>query len=197
MGRADLFEVGPIYRDATPDGQVLVAAGIRSGNRDPHWLEREREPDLFDAKADLVELLRELQVPVERLVFRPDAPEWFHPKQSGTVSLGRLRIGMFGALHPVISDSYKLSSNIVGFEFELAAIPVRRRKGTARAPITLPDLQPIRRDLAFLVDRSVTAASLMDTVIGVDRGTVGSGAIYSTNIVVRALMRVKNLWRCG
>ena len=31
-----LFELGPAYADDTPEGQTLVAAGIRAGNVGPH-----------------------------------------------------------------------------------------------------------------------------------------------------------------
>src|SRR5579875_1606052 len=50
---AALFELGPAYRDDTPEGQVTVAAGLRSGRTGPRqWRAPPRPVDLFDAKAD-------------------------------------------------------------------------------------------------------------------------------------------------
>ena len=59
-GFADLglFELGPAYRDASPDGQLLVAAGVRHGNAHPaHWSGSARAADALDAKADALAAL--------------------------------------------------------------------------------------------------------------------------------------------
>src|SRR5262249_30210485 len=45
---AALFELGPLYRNDTPEGQVLAAAGARGGQTGPkHWRAAAREADLF------------------------------------------------------------------------------------------------------------------------------------------------------
>ncbi|MBM3571735.1 MAG: phenylalanine--tRNA ligase subunit beta, partial [Alphaproteobacteria bacterium] len=59
-----LFEVGPQYKDPTPQGQALVAAGSRAGQSRPrHWLDRPRVLDAYDAKADAAALLAGLGAP--------------------------------------------------------------------------------------------------------------------------------------
>ncbi|HKS88242.1 MAG TPA: phenylalanine--tRNA ligase subunit beta, partial [Stellaceae bacterium] len=61
-----LFEVGPLYRDDRPEGQVDVAAGLRAGRLSPRdWRIAARAPDLFDAKADALAALAAAGAPVE------------------------------------------------------------------------------------------------------------------------------------
>src|SRR5437588_8968585 len=49
---AALFELGPAYRDDTPEGQLTVAAGLRAGRLGPRdWRQPPGGPDLYDAKA--------------------------------------------------------------------------------------------------------------------------------------------------
>ncbi|MDX1737434.1 MAG: phenylalanine--tRNA ligase subunit beta, partial [Alphaproteobacteria bacterium] len=77
-----LFEVGPAYRDPTPTGQDMVAAGIRAGKTGPrHWLEAQRAVDAFDAKSDAMATLEHCGAPVKSLQVSTDTPSWYHPGQ--------------------------------------------------------------------------------------------------------------------
>src|SRR5262249_56048577 len=63
-----LFEVGPQYADDTPEGQALMATGLRVGSSHPrHWAAKSRAVDAFDAKADATALLGVLGAPVDNL----------------------------------------------------------------------------------------------------------------------------------
>ena len=50
---AALFEVGPAFRTDAPEGQCLMAAGIRAGGTGRSWSVPARGVDAMDAKADL------------------------------------------------------------------------------------------------------------------------------------------------
>ena len=68
-----LFEIGPQYADATPQGQHMMATGIRAGTFQPeNWSEKKRLVDVYDAKADVFSVLGS-SVQVE-----PAAPSWYH-----------------------------------------------------------------------------------------------------------------------
>src|SRR5439155_22361912 len=59
-----LFELGPAYRDDTPEGQMTVAAGLRAGRLAPrHWQQPPSEPDLYVAKADALAALAAMGAP--------------------------------------------------------------------------------------------------------------------------------------
>ncbi|HEX3536117.1 MAG TPA: phenylalanine--tRNA ligase subunit beta, partial [Stellaceae bacterium] len=73
-----LFEVGPLYRDDTPEGQVLAASGLRAGSLGPrHWRDRLGEPDLYTAKSDALAALA--AAPIDSIQTAAEPPAWFHP----------------------------------------------------------------------------------------------------------------------
>ena len=63
-----LFEVGPAYPDDAPNGQCLVAAGVRAGNTPRNWLAPARGVDAMDAKADLWAAMAAVGVPLDALM---------------------------------------------------------------------------------------------------------------------------------
>src|SRR3546814_9544093 len=68
FGDLALFEVGPQYRDDTPQGQATVAVGLRRGERQPrHWAGGGGPVDAFDAKGDAEAVLAACEAPVENL----------------------------------------------------------------------------------------------------------------------------------
>ena len=61
-----LFEIGPQYRDDTPEGQDLMAAGVRSGRTGAkRWDDPGRPVDAFLAKADAMAALAAAGVAAE------------------------------------------------------------------------------------------------------------------------------------
>ena len=65
---AALFELGPLYRDDTPAGQQLAAAGLRAGRTGPrHWREPAQAVDLYQVKADALAALAAMGAPAENV----------------------------------------------------------------------------------------------------------------------------------
>src|SRR5207245_1530796 len=122
-----LFELGPLYRDDTPEGQALVAAGLRAGNIDrKDWREPAREVDLYDVKTDALAALAAMGAPAENLQVTADPPAWYHPGRAGTLRLGPKVLGAFGELHPAIVAALDARRPIAGFEVFLDAVPEAR-----------------------------------------------------------------------
>jgi phenylalanyl-tRNA synthetase beta chain len=175
---AALFELGPAYRDDTPDGQALVAAGLRAGRRGArHWRAPAREADLFDAKADAMAALAAMGAPVESIQIAADPPPWHHPGRAGTLRLGPKVLGTFGELHPAVLEALGARPPIVAFEAFLDAVP-EPRGGRAKPPLQLSVLQPVERDFAFIVDRALPAETLLRAARGVDRKLVGAIRLF-------------------
>ncbi|HTT79490.1 MAG TPA: phenylalanine--tRNA ligase subunit beta [Stellaceae bacterium] len=173
-----LFEVGPIYRDLTPEGQANVAAGLRGGRSGPRdWRDRPREPDLYDAKADALAALAAAGAPIDNLQTSADPPAWFHPGRAGTLRLGPTVLAQFGELHPDILDAFDATGPIAAFEVLLDAVPPFR-PGRARAPLKLSVFQPVERDFAFVVDRDLPAETLLRAARGVDRRLVSDIRLF-------------------
>jgi phenylalanyl-tRNA synthetase beta chain len=158
-GHADaaLFELGPLYRDDTPEGQALVAAGLRAGHTgDKHWREPAREVDVYDVKADALAALAAMGAPAENLQVTADPPAWYHPGRAGTLRLGPKVLGAFGELHPAVVEALDARPPIAAFEVFLDAVP-EPRAARAKPPLHLSVFQPIERDFAFVVDRALPA----------------------------------------
>ncbi|HEX6441962.1 MAG TPA: phenylalanine--tRNA ligase subunit beta [Stellaceae bacterium] len=164
-----LFELGPLYRDDTPEGQVTAAAGLRAGHVAPrHWREPAREPDLYDAKADALAALAAMGAPVDNIQTSADPPAWFHPGHAGVLRLGPAVLGHFGELHPEVLERFEVKGPVAAFEVFLDAVPLPRAS-RGRRPLKLSVFQPVERDFAFVVDRDLPAETLLRAARGVDR----------------------------
>jgi phenylalanyl-tRNA synthetase beta chain len=171
-GSVALGEVGPIFH-TRHGGQTTVASGIRAGQKTSrHWATKQRPVDAFDAKEDALALLAALSMDTTKLVVDPTPPSWFHPGQAGVLKLGPSVIAAFGAMHPDVLDKIGLDSPCVGFEIDLDAVPMPRRKGAERPKLILSPFQPVKRDFAFLLAELVPADRLLRAVRAADRAMI-------------------------
>jgi len=167
-----LFELGPIYRNDTPEGQANVAGGLRAGLRRPRdWREKAGSADLFDAKADALAALAAAGAPVDNIQASADPPPWYHPGRAGRLRLGSTELGHFGELHPEIIEACAAKGPIAAFEVFLDAVPLPRA-GRGRPPLRLSVFQPFERDFAFIVDAGLPAETLLRAARAVDRQLV-------------------------
>ncbi len=170
-----LFEVGPQYRGDGPEGQSLVAAGLRAGAAAArHWDQARRPLDAFDAKADVLAVLEAAGAPVGNLQVDPEAaPAWYHPGRSGGFRLGPKVLAVFGELHPRILKALGLRGPAVAFEVYLEAVPAPKAKATKLRPAAeLSPFQPLSRDFAFVVDEAVPAEKLLRAAKGADKALI-------------------------
>jgi len=173
-----LFEVGPLYRDATPEGQANVAAGLRAGRKGARdWRDRTGEVELFDAKADALAALAAAGAPVDNIQTSAEPPPWFHPGRAGTLRLGPTVLGYFGEMHPDVLDAFDAKGPIAAFEVFLDAVPLPRG-GRARPLLRVSVFQPVERDFAFVVDRDLPAETLLRAARSIDRRLVSDIRLF-------------------
>ena len=179
---AALVEVGPEYRDDTPEGQVLVAAGLRSGESGPrHWSEAPRPLDAFDAKGDALAVLEACGAPTANLQATADAPGWYHPGRSGVLRLGPNVLAHFGEVHPRVLRRLELKGPAAAFEVFLERVPAPRAGkagGKAKPHLALSPFQPVVRDFAFVVDEEVAADALLRAAAGADKALISDVALF-------------------
>jgi phenylalanyl-tRNA synthetase beta chain len=169
-----LFEVGPAFQ---PEGQQLVAAGVRAGATPRSWIAPSRTVDAMDAKADVLGVLVALGVPMDATSVTPNAPGFYHPGRSGVVQQGpKTVLARFGELHPAVLAALDLAGPACAFEVFLDAIPDPKRRRKA-AP-DLPPFQPVRRDFAFLVAADVPAEQILRAARGAERSLIASVGIF-------------------
>lgn len=178
-----LFEAGQQFGDETPEGQIFAATGIRRGTARPlgsgrHWQGKAGAVEALDAKADALALLTALGSP--QLQVSNDAPHWYHPGRSGSFKLGPTKvIGYFGEIHPRILAEMDVAGPIVAFEIFPASIPDPKKKATrAKSPLVMSDLQPLRRDFAFVVEAGVAADALIRAAKNADKKLITDVSLF-------------------
>ncbi len=181
-GNICLFEVGPVFKSLKLEGQKIVAAGIRQGQKaDKHWAspEESREFDLYDVKSDIYQTLKAMNCPTDNLQIVREAPEYFHPGRSGALKMGKNIIAYFGEIHPQIIDDIDVKSPVVGFEIFIDNIPTaRKKKSTAKKVLQLSQFQPVNRDFAFIVDENVLAWDIERAAKSSDKKFITSVNIF-------------------
>ncbi len=182
-GYADvaLCEIGPVFASTKPEGQSIVAAGVRAGNNAKrHWADENaaRAVDLYDAKADAMAALEAIGAPAASAQITRDAPDYYHPGRSGAIRLGKNVLAYFGELHPAILDAMDIKTPTVGFEIFLGNAPQARAKGTEKKYLKLDPLQPIHKDFAFLVDKDVAAKDIVSSAKSADKALITEGAVF-------------------
>jgi len=179
-----LFEVGQIFRGDRPEDQFIAAAGVRHGFATPqgigrHW-SGSRAADAFDAKADALAVLAEAGAPVQALQIVAGGPAWLHPGRSGTIQIGPQNVlGYFGEMHPRTLEALNADGPLMVFEVILDRIPQAKQRPTRAKPvIELSPFQPVSRDFAFIVDRTVKAGDIVRAAQGVDKKLITDVTVF-------------------
>ncbi len=179
-----IFEVGQAYKGSGETEQQFIAAGVRrntatmtGGGR--HWRDTPNQVDVFDAKADALAILSDLGVNIDNVQIQTDAPEWYHPGQSGRIMQGpKICLAHFGALHPLSLEALDVKGNIVGFEVFLEAIPQGRKKTASKPALSASDYQPVKRDFAFVMADDISASIIMRAAKGADKSLISDVQIF-------------------
>jgi len=158
QNRLRLFETGAVYRLAAGvTKETEVVGGVAWGAAFPeHWDGKSEPVDLFDIKSD-IEALLSLTGSANSFTFAGGEHAALRPGRSARIQRDGDYVGWCGELHPQAARHLGLSPAPVLFELELgkgllANIPAFR--GISRFPA-------VRRDIAVLVARDVTAAELI------------------------------------
>ncbi|MBP5215853.1 MAG: phenylalanine--tRNA ligase subunit beta [Alphaproteobacteria bacterium] len=175
-----LFEVGPEFFGRNPGEQHTSATGIRVGQTSKKdWNGSVRDYDIFDAKADALAVIAAANGPFENPQITADAPTYYHPGRSGTIRLGKNVLAYFGEIHPSILKAFDIKARVVAFEVNLDNIPLPRHiTDKTRKKLELSALQPLDKDLAFVVNKDVTAANIIAAAKNADRNQITDVRIF-------------------
>jgi phenylalanyl-tRNA synthetase beta chain len=180
-----LFEVGQIFKGDQPQDQFIAAGGIRRGlakvsGIGRHWSGANAGVDAFDVKADALAVLTAAGAAPAAMQIVPGGPGWLHPGRSGTIQIGPQNVlGFFGELHPRTLQALGAEGPLVGFEVILDKIPEPKAKPTKAKPTAdLSPFQPVERDFAFVVPRSVRAGDIVRAAQNVDKKLIAGVTLF-------------------
>jgi phenylalanyl-tRNA synthetase beta chain len=179
-----LFEVGQVFRGDRPEDQLTAASGVRHGFASQAGLGRNWQgsatANALDAKADALAVLAAAGAPMQALQIVPGGAAWLHPGRSGTIQIGPQNVlGTFGELHPRTLEKLGADGPMIAFEVILDALPEAKQRPTrARPALELSAFQPVSRDFAFIVDRSVKAGDILRAAQSVDRKLITAVTVF-------------------
>ncbi len=163
--RVRLFEAGRVFlpgRKGAREEVHRLAAAASGALLPRQWGAPTREVDFFDIKGDLAALLGVfMRAPVGQpgVEFHPAEHPALHPGRCAQIKLGQERIGYLGQLHPAHHRLLEIDQPVYLFEIDAVVLrraPLPRFAAVSRYPA-------VRRDLAVVVDSSVTAQDVLDT----------------------------------
>ncbi len=160
-----IFEVGCTYHGI--DDTRNAAVGVRVGRNVAINVHNDsREVDIFDVKADCMEVLAALGVNIHRVNISTDnLPEYLHPCRSGGIYLGKNLIAYFGELHIKVNKFYDIKPRINIFEVRLDNIPVTNKSAKVKV---ISNYQSVYRDFAFVVDNDTKIGDIIKSISGCD-----------------------------
>lgn len=160
--RVRLFEIG--LRFLQRDGRVLqemMLGGLVSGLTWPkQWGAEKRMVDFFDLKGDLENLFQRTFA-TGQFSFKAGEHPALHPGQTAYIYREDRIIGVIGALHPLVLQTLDLGDKPMVFELALDELM------PASTPIfaDFSRFPEIERDLALIVDQTVTADDIKRRII--------------------------------
>ncbi|HXF57273.1 MAG TPA: phenylalanine--tRNA ligase subunit beta [Actinomycetota bacterium] len=159
---AALFEVGRVFRRADPVEERDHAGVALCGQPGPAFPGEAREVDFFDAKGSVEVVLEALGLGDWALEPEPLIGP-YHPVRSAAVVVDGARVGSVGELHPRVAARLDLPPGTAVAELDVTAL-------SARTPVRvayrdLPRFPPVRRDLAFVVDRATPAGAVRAAIL--------------------------------
>ncbi len=158
-----IFEINPIFLPKStpltdlPDEVLTLAMG-----------EYGEKSDFYSLKGKL-ETLTSLLGLADRISFQPGSHSALHPGRTAEMLLDGKSIGVFGEVHPKIGEGYEIDVKAVLGEVSLQVL--LEQADTNKQYTSLPRYPAVTRDLAFVVEKSVPAAQIPDT-IGKGSGTI-------------------------
>ncbi len=133
----------------------------------PSWNRKAVEASVFDLKGIVQNIFVVLGLPEGALVYTQDTDEFFSARLNIATRQGR-RIGELGILRHELLRRFDIDREVVYASLDWNAI-FRLVAGHNVTFSPLPKTQPVRRDLALLIDKDVTFASIAETVRKADR----------------------------
>ncbi len=155
-----LFEIGNVF-NLTKSGEVkeiLSLGGLINGSLKPNnWNDKSKETSFYDLKGILEDMLTMFSGSCS---FKKCSIEFLHPGMSSSIELNGQSIGYLGSVHPSLLDKLDIKQDIFIFSFEVDKLKLN----SSRSFEEFSRYPSSSRDLAFILDQSVTASSL-ETVV--------------------------------
>ena len=160
-----LFEIGKTYfaceettREMSGVKESLMLSGLLTGNVVNGIWKKQADVDFYTLKG-VMESLFDLLGLKERIKLTPcQDVSYLHPGRSASVSImakGNPTVGVFGEVHPILTEKLKSNQKIYIFELDLDRI-IKEVSQSVIKYKKLPQFPEIQRDIAFAINDDAT-----------------------------------------
>jgi len=171
--RVRIFETGLVFIPMVSGlEQRQRIAGAVSGSLLPEqWGSPLREVDFFDVKGDIQYLLDSRGLDFQWV---PGKHAALHPGQTAEIFCGDSSVGWVGSLHPELQEELDVNKGVILFEFDIASMThdeLPEFHALSRFPA-------VRRDVALLVDESVSYGDISSSIDSLELEVVSEYKVF-------------------
>ena len=116
--------------------------------------------DFFDLKGAVEAIAESFSL---RLAFERGEKPFLHPGKTALIRMGEREVGWMGELHPSIAEELALEKPVYLAELDYDALSRKFAKDIVYH--NLPKFESVQRDLAVVVDETVTCAQLENAIL--------------------------------
>ncbi|MFQ5691486.1 MAG: phenylalanine--tRNA ligase subunit beta [Nitrospinota bacterium] len=189
-----LFEVGRVFRPATPSGpetlpveETRVAALLSESPGRGHWLDPNEKRGFYDIKGILEYLFSSLGI--EDVRYEPGPGYPFRPSRSAILRLpetaseggeGGKRLGEVGEIHPDLRRALDMPQAVILFDVSADLL----RAAMPGLPVfrPLPRYPATTRDLAVVIPGAVRADALRRTILEAGAPWVREAVVFDVHV---------------
>jgi len=173
--RVRIFEIGKSFHGEldAPEEVVRVAGLVVGPVVEEQWGMDGIYADFFDIKSDVVAMLAKAGLNTN-FAFEPGTAHALQPGQSAKILRDGVEVGIIGRLHPAVAGDLDISGPVMVFELDA------KQALTAHIPSagSISKYPSVRRDLAIIVDETVSAAALTTAIAAVDPALIREVRVF-------------------
>lgn len=182
-----MYEFGDVYSyDATADNSQVALAPysehtalgmwLTGNNHDDSWADKVRPLSVYDLKAAVAGVMRRLGIARHELVVETMSNDLLDPALVYKNRGGKL-LGVLGVVDEAVASKFDVDQPVYFAQFNWNLLC--KLSGKKEVKYTdLPKTLPLRRDLALLVDKSVTYAQIEHVVEQSERKLLKSMTLF-------------------
>jgi len=165
-----LFEIGNRFSKSRGETRMVACAWTGAATSE-HWSGGGREVDFFDMKGLVLRVAQALGI--DDGESQPHREAWLTPGRSAAIVHDGKRIAVLGQLGPGVAGAHGLPQTdpVYVAEIDLDVAEAIGRRAEARVE-PLPRFPSVTRDLSVLVDETVAAGTLRETIRGAAPATL-------------------------